>query len=144
MRASRVVLSDDEIASRLRSEGLTGDKIKARLDVRRAAQEAAQQAYNANRTLSANDARVKAEGAAHFAMIAREREEAERAAKADGGNKTDHETETMTSYGQRSYQSSSGKALGWKDMPLPHLKAAAAKSGNSEMQAYAAWREKSE
>lgn len=81
MRISRVVLSDAEIAAHLRSDGLTGDEIKARLDVRKAAQEAAQAAYNANRTLSDNDARVKAEGARHFAEVTREREQAERAAE---------------------------------------------------------------
>jgi hypothetical protein len=81
MRISRVVLSDAEIASQMRSDGLTGDEIKARLDVREAARKAVQEAYNANKTLSANDERVKAEGARIFAEVKREREEAERAAE---------------------------------------------------------------
>jgi hypothetical protein len=84
MRISRVVLSDQEIAADMRRDGLTGPEIKARLDVRKAAQEAAQAAYNANRTLSDNDARVKAEGARLFTEAKREREKAEEAQDAAG------------------------------------------------------------
>lgn len=56
---SRPVLSDDEVAAQMRADGRDEAEVASALDVRRKAREAAQAAYDRNKTVSANDAFVR-------------------------------------------------------------------------------------
>lgn len=55
----RVVLTDDELAAQLRTEGVPQSEIDRRLDARWQAQAKAQADYDGNRTESKNDKALK-------------------------------------------------------------------------------------